>query len=739
MLVTRRVIRCVGGALVSSLLLAPLLEAGGKPLSYPQARKGDQVDEYHGVKVADPYRWLEDPVEDPKSEEVRAWIEAENKVTFGWLEEIPARARIKERLTKLYDFERYGLPSKESGRYFFSKNNGLQNQNVVYWMQSLTGEPAVLIDPNKMSTDGTVSLAGTTASEDGKLFAYAIAAKGSDWNEWKVRDVDTGTDRTDHIKWAKFSGASWTKDGQGFFYGRYDEPKEGTKFTDLNYFQKLYYHRLGTPQAEDKLTCERKDEKEWSFAGTVTDDGRYLIINVSKGTDPKNLIFYKGLQAGDSPVVELIKEFEADYSFIDNDGPTFWFQTDLEAPRKRVIAVDTRTPQRSNWKEIIPQAGDTLRSVHTVGNHFICEYLKDAFTQVKVFDVRGKFIREVPLPGLGTAGGFAGKRHDPETFYSFTSFTQPTTIYRYDVISGKSRVFRQPKVDFKTEDYQTTQTFFTSKDGTRVPMFITHKKGMEINGDNPALLYGYGGFDIAITPAFRPSTALWLEMGGIYAVANLRGGGEYGKEWHEGGMKLNKQHVFDDFIAAAEWLIANKYTSPSKLAIQGASNGGLLVGAAMTQRPDLFAAALPAVGVMDMLRFNKFTIGWGWTSDYGSPENSEEFKALYAYSPLHHLQSGTAYPATLITTGDHDDRVPPAHSFKFAAALQEAHKGANPVLIRIQTKAGHGAGKPTSMQIEEAADQWAFLARTLNMTVAPSAEASKRPERQNGTSKGMSE
>ena len=682
-----------------------------KPFAYPQAKKVDQVDDYHGVKVADPYRWLEDP-DAPDS---RAWIEAQNKLTFGFLDRIPERAKIKDRLTRLWDYEKYGPPFKEGARYFYFKNDGLQNQNVLYTLKSLDAEPRVLIDPNKLSKDGTVALSGYAVSEDGKYLAYGLSTSGSDWQEWKVREIETGADLSDQIKWVKFSGASWTSDGKGFFYSRYDEPNEKTKLEDANYFQKLFYHRLGAPQSEDILVYERKDQKEWGFDGRVTEDGRYLIVSVWQGTDPKNLVFYKDLKSPDAKVVELINAFEAAYNFIGNDGPVFWFRTDLSAPRGRIIAIDTGNPARANWKELVPQAAETLEGVGLVGDYFIASYLKDARSQIKLFDLGGKFVREVELPGIGTATGFGGKRKDTETFYAFTSFTTPTTIYRYDVKTGQSATYRKPKVDFDPNNYETKQVFYKSKDGTRVPMFITSKKGLKLDGQNPTLLYGYGGFSVSLTPAFSIANLVWMEMGGVYAQPNLRGGAEYGEEWHLAGTKAKKQNVFDDFIAAAEWLIANKYTSTPKLAISGGSNGGLLVGASITQRPDLFGAALPAVGVMDMLRFHKFTIGWAWTSDYGSPDNAEDFKALYAYSPLHNLKPGVKYPPTLITTADHDDRVVPAHSFKFAATLQAVQAGDAPTLIRIETKAGHGAGKPTSKIIEEISDSWGFLARVLNM------------------------
>jgi prolyl oligopeptidase len=686
--------------------------ASSKPLAYPPTKKVEQVDDYHGTRVADPYRWLEDL----DSPDTKAWVEAQNRLTNAYLAEIPARQKIKERLTKLWNFERYGIPFREGERYFYTKNDGLQNQSVLYTVRSLADEPRVLLDPNKLSPDGTIALAGTAISRDGKLMAYGLSASGSDWAEWRVRNVETGQDLPDHVKWVKFSGASWTADGKGFFYSRYDEPKAGaSQLAGVNEFQKLYYHRLGTPQADDALIYERKDQKDWGFSGDVTEDGRYLIIHVWVGTDAKNRIYYKDLQTPNSPVVKLLDEFDAAYNFIDNDGAVFWFMTDRDAPRYKVIAIDTRRPERANWKVIIPEAAETLEGVNVVGDMFIASYLKDAHSQVKTYQTDGKFVREIALPGIGSASGFSGKRTDKETFYAYGSFTTPYPIYRYDLTTGKSTLFRQPKVDFDPNQYETKQVFYQSKDGTRVPMFITHRKGLKLDGTNPTLLYGYGGFNVSETPGFSISRLVWMEMGGVMAVANLRGGGEYGKDWHEAGMKLKKQNVFDDFIAAAEWLISNKYTSTPKLAIQGGSNGGLLVGAVITQRPELFGAALPAVGVMDMLRFNKFTIGAAWASDYGSPDNPDEFKALYAYSPLHNLKAGKSYPPTLITTADHDDRVWPGHSFKFAAAMQAAQAGSAPVLIRIETKAGHGAGKPTSKIIEEYADIWGFLVRTFKM------------------------
>jgi len=679
-----------------------------KTYDYPPARKSDQVDDYHGVKVADPYRWLEDL----DSEETRQWVEAENKLTFAFLNSIPERPAIRQRLTKLWDFEKYGVPFKEGNRYFYTRNSGLQNQSVLYTVNTLDAPPQEVLDPNVLSSDGTVAVSGMEVSPDGKLLAYSLSASGSDWQEWKVRDVASSKDLADDLKWVKFSGVSWTRDGKGFFYSRYDEPKADT-LKATNYFQKIYYHKLGSPQAEDVLVYERPDQKEWLFGGYVTEDGNYLIINVSEGTDVKSRIYYKDLKAKDAPVVKLLDDFDAAYNFIGNEGTRFWFQTDLQAPRGKVIEIDVAKPDRANWKIIVPESKETLQATTFVDQKFVLNYLKDAYTQVKIYDRAGKFVNEIAFPTIGTADGFGGKPGDKETFYAFTGFTTPTTIYRYDFTTGKSTIFRQPKVEFNPSDFETKQVFYTSKDGTKVPMFITHKKGLKLDGNNPTYLYGYGGFNISLTPAFSVGNLVWMEMGGVYAQPNLRGGGEYGEDWHQAGMKLRKQNVFDDFIAAAEWLIANKYTSTPKLSIGGGSNGGLLVGAALTQRPELFGAAIPAVGVMDMLRFQKFTIGWAWVSDYGSSDNADDFKALYAYSPLHNIKPGTSYPPTMITTADHDDRVWPGHSFKFAATLQAAQAGDAPVLIRIETKAGHGAGKPTSKIIDEIADRWAFLVKTL--------------------------
>lgn len=680
-------------------------------VEYPETRRDNVVDSIHGVEVADPYRWLEDD----NSEETKAWVTAENKVTFAYLERIPEREKIRSRLEKLWNFERFGTPIKRGNRYFFSRNDGLQNQSVMYVMDGLNGEPRVLLDPNTLSSDGTVSLASFDVDQDGTKVVYGVSDGGSDWRAFYVRDVETGKDLPDKVEWAKFTGASWSRNGKGFFYSRFDEPEKGAELSGANYFQKLYYHELGKPQNEDRLIYERKDHKDWGFYGTVSDDGGYLIINVSEGTDPKNRLFYKVLTVPDSPVIELISELEAEYDFIDNDGPVLWFKTDLNAPKGRVIAIDLRNPDKANWREMIAEQPEALQSVSHVGRHFIASYLKDAHSVVKLVSYDGHVVREVELPGLGAAGGFGGKKTDNETFYSFASFNTPWTPYRYDITTGKSEAFRTPKVDFDPSDYETKQVFYSSKDGAQIPMFICHKKGLKLTGDNPTFLYGYGGFNIPLPPVFSVSNLVWMEMGGVYAQANLRGGGEYGKAWHDAGRLMNKQNVFDDFISAAEWLIDNKYTSNKKIAIGGSSNGGLLIGACMVQRPDLFGACLPNVGVLDMLRFQLFTIGHAWTSDYGKIEDEAMFKYLLAYSPYHNVKPGVCYPPTMVTTGDHDDRVVPAHSFKFAAALQAAQSCDNPVLIRIETRAGHGAGKSTKIQIEEAADRWAFVLNAMGV------------------------
>lgn len=684
-------------------------------LKYPQTRQVDQVDDYHGTKVSDPYRWLEDDVRE--SDEVAQWVTAQNKVATSYLNAIPEREQIEQRLTKLWNYEKFSSPFQIDGKYFFYKNNGLQNQSVLYKMDGLQGEPEVLIDPNTWSEDGTVALAGIAFDDLAKYVAYGIQEAGSDWRTWRVMEVATGKVLEDKIEWVKFSGATWTPDGKGFFYGRFEAPQEGEAFQSLNLGQKLYYHRIGTSQSEDILVYERPDEPEWGFDPDVTEDGKYLIITVWKGTADKYRIYVKDLTEPFGLPVPLISHFDDEYAFIGNDGPKLYFKTDLNAPNKRVIAIDLRNPEPENFEELIPEGPEPITGIGMVNNLFVVKSLKDARTQVKMYTTSGQFVREVEFPGIGSASGFGGKRTDTETFYSFASFTTPPSIYRYNMATGESELFRRSGIDFDASEFETRQVFFESKDGTKVPMFIAHKKGLKLDGSQPTLLYGYGGFNISLTPRFSISRALWMQMGGVYVVVNLRGGGEYGEDWHQAGMKTRKQNVFDDFIGAAEWLIANGYTSREKLAIQGGSNGGLLVGACMTQRPELFGACLPAVGVMDMLRFQKFTAGRFWVDEYGSSDNPEEFPTLYGYSPYHQLKPGTAYPPTMVTTADTDDRVVPGHSFKFAARLQECHVGSNPVLIRIETKAGHGSGKPTSKIIEEIADQWAFLVKELGMTI----------------------
>lgn len=688
-------------------------------MKYPPTATVEQVDQYFGTEVADPYRWLEDDVRESK--EVKAWVDAQKSVTDAYLEQLKQRKAIQGRLTELWDYEKFGVPFKRGQRFYFSKNDGLQNQSVVYTLNKLDDEPAVLMDPNKWSDDGTTALGGMAFSEDGKYVAYGVQEAGSDWRTWKVMEIDSRRVLDDTIEWVKFGGADWAGDSQGFFYNRYDEPSEEDQFQALNKNQKVYYHKIGTSQSDDILIHKDPENPDWGFSPTVTEDGKYLVLTVWKGTDDRYRILVKrlgddGSGLSDSPMVELIDSFENEFSFLGNEGSVFYFKSDVEAPKKCVLTIDIDRPSRDNWKTIVPEGDDAMVGAGMVGDFIVCEYLKDAKTQVKLFDLQGKFVREVDFPGIGSASGFGGKRSHTDTFYSFSSFNQPPSIYRYDLASGDSSLFRETKVDFDPADYVVKQVFYKSKDGTRVPMFIAHKKSLELNGKNPTLLYGYGGFNISLPPRFSIARLQWMEMGGVFAMPNLRGGGEYGKDWHKSGTKLQKQNVFDDFIAAAEWLIDHKYTSPENLGIQGRSNGGLLVGACMTQRPDLYGCCLPGVGVMDMLRFQEFTAGRFWVDDYGSSKaNRDEFKALYAYSPYHNIKEGVAYPPTLVVTADHDDRVVPGHSFKFIARLQECQAGANPTLIRIETDAGHGAGVPTEKIIAEASDEWAFLAHHLGL------------------------
>ncbi|MDR2696967.1 MAG: prolyl oligopeptidase family serine peptidase [Holophagales bacterium] len=684
------------------------------PLKPPVTRKLDVADTYFGTLVPDPYRWLEDD----NSLDTKAWVKAQNEVAEKYLSGIPERTGIQDRMTKLWNYERYSAPSKYGNLYFYTYNTGLQNQSVLYVTDKLAEKGRALLDPNTLSANGTVALSGMSVSDDGKYLAYSLSNAGSDWVVWKVRDVATGKDLTDEIQWSKFSGAAWKKDASGFYYSRYDAPKGDDALTGLNKFQKVYFHRIGDPQESDQLVFERKNQPDWGFGAYVSEDGRWLIVNQTEGTERKNRIFVKDLDKSDSEFQPMFDDFDASYDFLGNDSDTFYIATDHSAPRGRIIAVNLKQPARSVWREIIPQASgrDVIAGASLFGDKVAVTWKIDALNQVKLYDLKnGKNIKQIRHGGVGTLTGFSGKRSDSEAYYGFTSYNEPPTIYRYDLKTGKETVFRKPKVDMNSSDFEVRQDFYNSKDGTRIPIFLACKKGAKLDGTNPTLLYGYGGFNSAVTPGFSPANLVWMEMGGVYAVACIRGGDEYGKEWWEQGKRELKQNCFDDFIAAGEWLIAKKYTSTPKLAIHGASNGGLLVGACMTQRPDLFGAAIPAVGVLDMLRYHKFTIGWAWQSDYMCSDTKEGFDNLIKYSPLHNIVSGAKYPATLITTGDHDDRVVPAHSHKFTATLQEAQGGTAPILTRIETDAGHGAGKPMAKVISERADMWAFLLKNLDI------------------------
>ena len=688
------------------------LTAKGDTLSYPDSKPGNTVDTLHDIKIPDPYRWLEDL----NSDQTSAWVKAQNSLTDSYLDAIPGRQALENHLTKLWNVERLGVPSFEGGSYFFSKNNGLQNQSVLYSSKSLDLEPTVLLDPNKLSKDGTVALNSYEVSPDGKYLAYSTSASGSDWVEWKVREIPSRKDLSDHLKWSKFSGVSWAKNSKGFYYGRFPTPKDGEEMMAQNIHKKIYFHEIGKPQSEDLLVYERPNQPKQGLYAWVTEDGKYLLIQVSQGTDTKNGLFYKDLSNSTSKVIELLSSFDASYDFITNLGSKFIIRTDLNAPKQKVISIDVNEPLSVRWETIIPESTETLRSVSHIGGLFIANYLKDARTEIRRFKTDGNSLPPVKLPGLGTASGFEGKSDQNETFYYFTSFTSPGAVYRYDVTRNASTLLKAPKTQFDRDHYESRQIFATSRDGTKIPMFIVSKKNLKLDGNNPTLLYAYGGFNISLRPSYSPATIAWLDLGGIYVMANLRGGGEYGEEWHEAGMKLKKQNVFDDFIACAEHLISNKFTTSKKLSIAGGSNGGLLVGACMVQRPELYGACLPAVGVMDMLRFHKFTIGWAWQAEYGKPEDPEDFKNLLTYSPYHNLKPSN-YPATMVITSDHDDRVVPSHSYKFAAALQSAQNGFAPTLIRIESKAGHGAGTPTSKRIEAIVDKYAFLAKALGFEI----------------------
>ncbi|NIM91159.1 MAG: prolyl oligopeptidase family serine peptidase [Candidatus Aminicenantes bacterium] len=678
-------------------------------LTYPVTKKVDQVDDYFGTKVADPYRWLEDDT----AEDVKAWVREQNKVTFDYLENIPFREKLHQRVTDIYNYPRYSSPFRAGEYYFFYKNDGLQNQAVVYVQKGLDGEPEVFIDPNELSPDGTVRISLVGFSKDDRYVTYSRSEAGSDWRELKVMEIETKKELSDHLRWVKFTSASWH--ANGFYYSGFDKPEKGQELTARNKFQKIFYHKLGDPQEKDKLIYEDK-EHPFRYKGVdISEEEEYLFLYISEGTHG-NELYYKDLSVKGMDFQPLITGFEYDSYPIDNVGDKFLIHTNTDAPNNKVILMDPKNPGKENWKTIIPEKEDVLRGANAAGGQLFCSYLKDANTRVYQHDFDGNLVKEIEFPALGSAYGFYGRREEKILFYIFTSFTAPPTIYKYDLDSGKSEVFRETELKFDPEDYVVKQVFYESKDGTKIPMFIVHREGLRLNGKNPTYLYAYGGFNASITPYFNPLNIVLLENGVVYAVANLRGGGEYGEKWHRAGMLHNKQNVFDDFIAAAEYLIKEKYTSKDKLAIAGASNGGLLVGACMTQRPDLYKVAFPAVGVMDMLRYHKFTVGWGWSVEYGSSDEEEDFQNLYSYSPLHNLKEGISYPATLVTTADHDDRVVPAHSFKFAATLQEKHSGRNPVLIRIETRSGHGASS-TTKRIDEATDRFAFMFYNMGMKI----------------------
>ena len=688
-------------------------------VNYPKTKKVDTVSDYFGTQVSDPYRWLEDD----RSEETGEWVKSQNEVTFGYLEKIPFRDQLKKRMTSLWNYEKIGSPFKEGGYTYYFKNSGLQNQSLIYRKEG-DGEETVFLNPNEFSEDGTTSLAGLSFSKDGSLAAYSISEGGSDWRKVIVIDAESKKVVEDTLVDIKFSGVSW-KGNEGFYYSSYDKP-EGSELSAKTDQHKLYYHKLGTSQKDDKLIFGgTNDEKHRYIYGTITEDERYLIITARNSTYGGKL-FIKDMQAPENKLITILDHERSNTYVIENEGSKLFIVTDLDAPNQKIVTVDASNPSPDNWVDLIPETEYVL-SPNTAGGYLFAEYMVDAISQVKQYDYNGNLVREVTLPGVGSAGGFNGKKEEKELYYSFTNYNTPSSSYKYNVETGKSELYWSPEIDFNPEDYESKQVFYNSKDGTRVPMIITYKKGTELNGKNPTILYGYGGFNISLTPSFSISNAVWMEQGGIYAVPNLRGGGEYGKKWHDAGTKMQKQNVFDDFIAAAEYLIENKYTSPEYLAVRGGSNGGLLVGAVMTQRPDLMKVALPAVGVMDMLRYHTFTAGAGWAYDYGTSEDSKEmFAYLKGYSPVHNVTAGTMYPATLITTGDHDDRVVPAHSFKFAAELQEKQAGANPTLIRVETKAGHGAGKPTEMIIDEQVDIFGFTLFNMGFEELPNQSILKK-------------
>ncbi len=672
------------------------------PVTYPEVKKDETVDDYHGTAIQDPYRWLEDD----NSNATTDWVTQQNKVTFGYLDKIPYRESIKNRLKEVWNFERFGTPFKEGGKYYYFKNDGLQNQAVLYEQESLDGPSKITLNPNEFSDDGTTSLSSLSFNKTGNLLAYQISEGGSDWKSIYIKDLKTGETLKDKVNWVKFSDISWFNDG--FFYSRYPEPKEGSELSAKNEFHQVFYHKIGTDQSEDVLTYSDRANPLQSVFTFTTQDERFLILSVSRSTSG-NALFFKDLTKEDTEFIPIWESFDNDFSVADNDGNKLLVMTNYQAPNNRIISIDTDNPAEENWKVMIEEnKDDALQGLDIIGGKIIASYIHDASSKIKFFTLEGKYESDLKLPSIGSVGGFSGKKDDNLAFFSFTSFTRPTTVYSLDMGAKKIDIFKAPKVDFKSDDYTTEQVWFKSYDGTKVPMFLTYKKGLKLDGKRPTLLYGYGGFDIPVLPSFRVSNTVLLENGGIFAVANIRGGGEFGKKWHKAGTLENKQNVFNDFISAAEYLIAKNYTTQEKLAIQGGSNGGLLVGACMTQRPDLFKVAFPQVGVLDMLRYHKFTIGWAWATDYGRSDDPEAFKYLIKYSPLHNIKE-TEYPATMVTTADHDDRVVPAHSFKFISELQNKHQGDNPVLIRVETSAGHGAGVPTDKQIQSAADMTSFM------------------------------
>lgn len=682
-------------------------------MDIPFTRRDDTRENYHGTVVADPYRWLEDAA----SPEVQAWSEAQNALTRSYLDAIPMRERIQARYTELMNYAKYSVPRKKGDRYYFAKNSGLQNQAVLYRQDAPGGESSVVLDPNTLSSDGTVALTNQVFSKDGRLLVYGTSSSGSDWQELHIRDVDSGTDYPDLIRWCKFTSIAWRDDNAGFYYSRFPEPGTVPPEDQTN-FNQVYWHQLGTQQTEDILTYERPDAKELGFHPLITDDGKYLLLHVWNGTDPRNRIYYREV-ASDGDFVRLLDEADASYDFLGNDGPLFYFHTNLNAPRGRIIAIDIRQPERTNWRELVPEQEDVIAFSLMVNSQFVIAYMHHAHHTLHIYGTDGRFVREITLPTLGSIVGISGEQTDTELFFSFTSFLYPPTIYRYDFTDQSLSLLYKTETSFNAAGYETQQIFYNSKDGTRVPMFLIHKKGLKLDSNNPVLLYGYGGYNVSMTPSYSTTIGLWVENGGVYAVANLRGGNEYGEEWHQAGMLEKKQNVFDDFIAAAEWLIANKYTTSSKLAIMGGSNGGLLVAACMVQRPELYGAVICRVPVIDMLRYHRFTVGRYWVGEYGNAEKSKEhFDFLYAYSPLHNVKEGTVYPATLIMTADTDDRVVPAHAKKFTATLQAANGGNNPILLRLEMKAGHGLGKPTTKVIEEESDMLAFLFQRFGMNIA---------------------